>query len=112
MDAFDLITWIISAVGLVLAAGTLYVEGTDWLFEEEEEEMNRHAIETLLSKSTEELIEIWQAYERRQNDEDESCWLLPEEIEEMEVVEDIIANRFGGPTHMYDLAADRARRRH
>ena len=38
MDTFDLITWIISAVGMVLAAGTLYVEGTDWMFEEEEEE--------------------------------------------------------------------------
>ncbi len=74
--------------------------------------MSKYSIETLMSKSTEELIEMWQAYERRQNDEDELCWLLPEELEEMGIIEDIIANRCGGPLNTYDLAADQAWRRH
>ena len=74
--------------------------------------MNRHSIETLLSKSTEELIEIWRAYEDRVEDDEELYHLSTDEIDEMETIEEIIANRCGGPASMYDLAADQAWRRH
>lgn len=50
----------------------------------------------LLGKTFEELCHIWTAYERRQNDEDPEAWLLPEEIEEMEFVEDLIHERSKG----------------